>query len=334
VAEDKPYDATPSRLQAARKKGDVTRSQEVGNVLSFAAAILGCTVIVPFLAAAFQTTIRSAAHDVTNVSGLSWIAIAMCIPGACAACGAYVACIIQAGGLAVAPVQVNFGRLAPGANLARIWSRQAAIAAARGIVAFTVAAAAAVPVLSGAYSALMRNTGVTGVASAAWAGALRSAFLACTVGGIFAACDYGVQFVSRRARLRMSFEEMRRDHKEHEGDPRARGRRTALHRSIVRGSLQQLPNASFVVTNPTHIAVALRYAPPDISVPVVLVAAADELAVRVREQAAAHRIPVIENVPLARALFASASVGHVIPPEMYIGVAQVIASLSSIETQA
>lgn len=334
MADEKPYEATPSRLQAARNKGDVTRSAEVSSVLSFACAILGCVAAVPILGQAFCAAIPSAAHGVTNVAALYALGTAMCVPALCAVCGAFVASIAQARGLPATPVSVNLGRLSPAANLARIWSRQAAIAAVRGTIAFAVAVAALVPALGTVYSGLLRNTAISGIAAATWNAALRSAEVACAVGAVFAACDYGVQSVIRRARLRMSFEEMRRDHKEHEGDPNARGRRSALHRSIVRGSLQQVANASFVVTNPTHIAVALRYAPPATPVPLVLIAAMDELAIRVREQAAVHHIPVIENVQLARALFGSASAGEVIPPELYIGVAQVIASLARAEKPA
>jgi flagellar biosynthetic protein FlhB len=83
-----------------------------------------------------------------------------------------------------------------------------------------------------------------------------------------------------------------------------------------------------VVVNPTHVAVALEYSPPDVLVPIVLVRASDEGALRVREEAKTHGIPIVENIPLARALFAAANVGDAIPHEHYVAVAEIVAALT------
>jgi flagellar biosynthetic protein FlhB len=82
------------------------------------------------------------------------------------------------------------------------------------------------------------------------------------------------------------------------------------------------------VTNPTHIAVALEYRPPDVPVPRVLVRAADDAAARVRELAASYRVPLVEDVPLARLLYAHAGPGDFIPRETYIAVAEIVAALT------
>ncbi len=126
----------------------------------------------------------------------------------------------------------------------------------------------------------------------------------------------------------MSFEELRRDSKENDGDPLARSRRRALHRQIARGSLQRVKDAAFVVTNPTHIAIALEYRPPQVPVPRVLVRATDDAAARVRDLASAYGIPLVENVALARQLYASAKAGDFIPHETYVAVAEIVAALS------
>jgi flagellar biosynthesis protein FlhB len=126
----------------------------------------------------------------------------------------------------------------------------------------------------------------------------------------------------------MSLEEFKRDLREQDGDPMARARRKAAHRAIVRGSLQRLREAAFVVTNPTHLAIALEYAPPKVVVPRVLIRAADEAALLVRSRARELNIPVIENVPLARELFAKANPGEYIPQETYVAVAEIVAALA------
>ena len=100
-----------------------------------------------------------------------------------------------------------------------------------------------------------------------------------------------------------------------------------MHRALVRGTTARTREASFVVVNPTHVAVAIRYAPPAVPVPEILVRAADEAALRVREIARASRIPIVENIALARSLYASGSASAPIPRDAYVAVAQVIAEL-------
>ena len=157
---------------------------------------------------------------------------------------------------------------------------------------------------------------------------MHTASAACVVGALFAGADYGVHLVRWRKRLRLSFDELKRDQKENDGDPLARGRRRALHRQLSRGSLRKVKDAAFVVTNPTHIAIALEYRPPDVPVPRVLVRAADDAAARVRELAGAYGVPLIEHVALARHLYATARAGEFIPHETYVAVAEVVAALT------
>jgi flagellar biosynthetic protein FlhB len=130
-----------------------------------------------------------------------------------------------------------------------------------------------------------------------------------------------------RRRLRMTFDEMKRDLKQNEGDPLFRNRRRAQHRALLRGSISRIADAAFVVANPTHVAVALEYRPPEISVPRVLVRAVDAGAQIVKRRARELRIPVIENALLARSLFATTEVGGYIPRERYLDVAQIVAAL-------
>jgi len=145
--------------------------------------------------------------------------------------------------------------------------------------------------------------------------------------GVLSAC---VDLASVRAawlrRLRMSHDELRRDMREQEGDPEAKARRRRTHRSIVRGSLREVRRATFVVVNPTHVAVALRYAPPEVCVPTIVVRALDGGALRVKALARDAEVPVVENAELARELYAVGSLGP-IPPELYVAVAHVVASL-------
>ncbi|MBC5802422.1 MAG: EscU/YscU/HrcU family type III secretion system export apparatus switch protein [Candidatus Eremiobacteraeota bacterium] len=125
----------------------------------------------------------------------------------------------------------------------------------------------------------------------------------------------------------MSFEELRRDHKASEGDPLLRGRRRQQHRALIRGSVTRVRDAAFVVSNPTHVAIALEYAPPAVAVPRVLVRAVDDGAREVKRLAREFGVPIVENVALARALLATTDVGEFIPPDAYGAIAAIVAVL-------
>jgi flagellar biosynthetic protein FlhB len=328
MAEEKQFEPTQSRLEKAKREGDVTRSQEIGNVVAFGAGLLATSMTIAPLGSAVRAMLVAAASAKTDGSATVNAFALMLVPAAAAGCAATVASVAQSGGLRLTAIALKPERLAPAENLKRLFSKESAVTAARATIAFVCAGAAIVPAFTGIYAAALRASNLQSIAAAAWMGALRTAGVACVVGGIFAAADYGVQFMRWRKRLRMSFEDVKRDQKEHDGDPLARGRRRALHRQISRGSLQKVKEAAFVIANPTHVAIAIEYRPPQVQVPRVLVRAADDAAARVRELAAFYAIPVVENVPLARKLFASARAGDFIPHETYVAVAEVVASLA------
>jgi flagellar biosynthesis protein FlhB len=147
------------------------------------------------------------------------------------------------------------------------------------------------------------------------------------VGFAFAIAEYGAARAAWLRKLRMSFEERKREVKEEEGDASARGRRRALHRTLLRSGMRRLKDASFVVANPEHVAVALEYNPPRVCVPRVLVRAADAAAAVVRATAVRYGVPIVENVWLARALYRDGRAGEPIPHPLYVAVAEIVVAL-------
>jgi len=128
------------------------------------------------------------------------------------------------------------------------------------------------------------------------------------------------------AQLRMTKQEVREEHKEMEGNPMIRMRIRRLQRELSRHRMmQEVPTATAVVVNPTHYAVALRYRIEGATAPKVVAKGQNWQALRIREIAVRHEVPIVENPPLARALYASAEVGQEIPPELYQAVAEVLA---------
>ncbi|MFN2460693.1 MAG: EscU/YscU/HrcU family type III secretion system export apparatus switch protein [Candidatus Velthaea sp.] len=329
--EQRPHDASRARKQRAKREGNVARSAEISGVAGFAGATLAAFAATPLAGGAAVAAFRSAAADMRapHLSGMLCAVVALAfIPAAGGLTAATGAGLMQTGGLRAVAPKVELSRLSPSAGLKRMFGGEAVVGAARALVAFVAATCAMWP-LADAFFLRATTAGGAGAFAALSAGAAQRALLtALAVGGAFACADYVLMHRRWLRGIKMSHEEFRRDQKENDGDPHARSRRTQAHRTLVRGSIRRTRDASFVVVNPTHIAVAVRYAPPAVAVPEILVRAADEAALAVRALAAQHAIPVVENVPLARMLFAHGEAGRPIPGDTFVAVAYVIAALA------
>ena len=149
-----------------------------------------------------------------------------------------------------------------------------------------------------------------------------------------AAADYFYQWWSFERDMRMSKQEMKEEYKQVEGDPQIKGKIKEMQRSRAQSRMmQQVPAADVVVRNPTHFAVALRYKPEQDNAPIVLAKGQDELALRIVKVAEEAGVPVMENVPLARALYAQAEVNQEIPQELYSSVAEVLVYIFKLNDQ-
>jgi flagellar biosynthetic protein FlhB len=142
---------------------------------------------------------------------------------------------------------------------------------------------------------------------------------------LIAAGDYLLQRFRFIQRNRMSKQEIKEEYRQTEGDPaiKAKIRQIRMERSRRR-MIAAVPEATVVIANPTHFAVALKYESGKMAAPVCVAKGVDALALRIREVAQKHDVPVVENPPLARALHAAVEVDEAIPPEHYRAVAQVI----------
>jgi len=326
-ADEKRHEATPAKRRRAHREGNVARSAELTSVAAFGAATLAAAVAIPLGAAAAIAALREAANHRANGGIVALICAALLPLASAASAGAFVA-LAQTGGPHLTPVHLDAKRLDPVAGLKRMIGADAVVALARAALAFAAALLGIVPIVRDAIAAgpALGSPG----AAAAFAGAavLRACGTAFAVGAGFAAIDYALARRRWLRGLRMSFEELKRDAKDNDGDPHARARRKSAHRAVVRGTVGRTREASFVVVNPTHVAVALRYAPPAVPVPEILVRALDAAALRVRAIAYEHGIPVVEDVALARLLYAQGAAGRAIPPETYVAVAHVVAALA------
>ena len=143
-----------------------------------------------------------------------------------------------------------------------------------------------------------------------------------------AAFDFFYQWWDYERQMRMTKQEVKEEYKQTEGDPQVKGKIREIQRKMAQTRMmQQVPQADVVIRNPTHVAVALRYRPEQDNAPVVLAMGLDELALRIVQVAEENQISVVENVAVARALYASAELNREIPPELYGAVADVLVYL-------
>jgi flagellar biosynthetic protein FlhB len=139
------------------------------------------------------------------------------------------------------------------------------------------------------------------------------------------AFDYLYQWWDYERQMKMTKQEVKEEYKQTEGDPQIKGKIKEMQRKRAQSRMmQQVPKADVVIRNPTHFAVALRYRPEQDNAPVVLAKGQDELALRIVKVAEENDVAVMENVPLARALYAKTELNQEIPPELYGAVAEVL----------
>lgn len=143
---------------------------------------------------------------------------------------------------------------------------------------------------------------------------------------LIAALDYAYQLWKNRQDLRMTKQEVKDENKSSEGDPQLKARRKSMRQSVAkRRMMSEVPQADVVVTNPTHISIALRYDPDTMDAPKIVAKGIRLNALRIREIARQHKVPLLENKPLARMMFKYGKVGGEVPAQLYAAVAEVLA---------
>ena len=326
---ERQFEATASRLRRAREEGDVPRSADFCGAIAFSAGVVALTTALPLIVTFSEAALRDTAvqrrSDFALLGGL-FTTIAL-VPIAASACGALLSGIVQTGGFRVRFPALSFSRLNMIEGLRRTFSRESTMAMVRGVCVLVCINAVLIPLIYRVMAQSVLSNGAFALASVAWQGALCVGFVAAALGVLFGGVDFAVVLGRWRRRLRMTLEEFKRDRKESEGDPLLRSRRRAARRQLSRSAMRRIVDAAFVVVNPTHLAIALEYRPPEISVPCVLVRACDHAALRLRVEAAQHRIPIIEDRALARALYTTTTVGEPIPLELYVAVAAIVVAL-------
>lgn len=340
--DQKTEEPTEKRLREARDKGDVPRARDVGLVAGMAAAwaivLMAApeavsrlaSLLVPLLENPDDFRLDGSAYDVLH--GLHWLIVG--VGGALLPILGILAVGVVVSALGQGPflfasdrIQPKLSHLSPAAGWQRIASRRALIEFAKSLTKLGIISVAAWFAIA---PYITWTEGTVGLDVAGLPVLLRDvtlrlllAVLLATV--LMAAVDVLWNRLEWRKRLRMSFQEIKDEYKQIEGDPNAKARMKEIRQSrSKRRMMANVPRATVVITNPTHFAVALEYDRGRMAAPVCLAMGADLIALRIRAVAQESGVPIVENPPLARALHASAEVDAVIPLQHYQAVAEVI----------
>ena len=336
---DKTEEPSQRKLQKALEDGDVVKSQEVPIFFTLA----GVTAIVAWLSgpavAELLPTLRGLVEHAAELSldggGLRRIALTVSVSMLLALAAPFLLMAVMAiaGNLIQHPLVFSGKTLKPELSkisllkgLKRQFSLETVINFVKGILKLILIGAIMMAVLwpeRDRFDAMIR-TDVAEILAIVKALAVRMLGAMLAAMFVIAIADYVIAWFRYMKRQRMSLQEVKDEYKQTEGDPTVKGKLKQLRQERGRQRmLSAVPTATVVVTNPTHYAVALRYE-SGMQAPVCVAKGVDEVALRIREIAAANTVTIVENPPLARALHASVEIDEEIPEKLYKAVAEVI----------
>ena len=350
MSQERTEKPTRKKLKEARERGQIARSRDLALAAASVAAtialarfgarlIMGLTERLSGDLAHFgDAPMRTATSgDLTQliVSGglllgsvVSPIALATMVAG--------VGMHGFQGGWSFSPgaLQLNWSRLNPANGIKKFGMMQTGADTAKTLVTVSMIVFIAWKAVHGVVedSARMAWLGPVGAAMLGWGHAEDLLWQVAWGLGLFALGDYGLQYYRTMSQLKMTRQEVLDEAKSNEGNAEVKGKMRRIQRDMARRRMiADVAQATVVITNPTHFAVAIEYRRESMAAPRVLAKGQDHIALRIREAAREHGVPIMENKPLAQALYKTAEVGQTIPAELFSAVAEVLAYLIRIK---
>lgn len=340
-SQDKNLPATERKLQKTRKDGQGARSRDLSHLailgMGAVAMLVGAQPLTNHLKLAFTQqfsfnaqTVQTPALMMERLLQMGSVGLVACVVFALATISAAVLSGIMAGGwiFSFTPVMPKFSRLNPLSGFMNLFSKQQLITVAKMVLMTIVLSFIGWKYLAAGLEDMARVISQPSPMALGMVGEWLAGGVALLLLVVFlvALIDVPLQAFLFKSRLKMSHQEVKQEHKESEGNPEIKGKLRQKQREIAnRASIQAVPKADFVVMNPTHYAVALRYDEARMDAPQVIAKGTDLLALKIREVANAHDVPVLQSPMLARALYAHAELDQSIPAPLYTAVAQVLA---------
>jgi flagellar biosynthetic protein FlhB len=340
MAGEKTEAPTPKRLQDARKKGNVARSEEVVQIGALLIAVAATRFLGPDLwdglaGLLYDGLGNPTSEELTRESATRLgretyqRALLMLLPllGLIAAAGVFLN-VAQTGLLlSGAGLKPNVSRVNPAAGAKRLVSVEGLVRLAKSLFKFVIVGVVVYFTLAGQLAELsaLASFGVAESTARIARLGFDVALRATAALFIMALADYAWQRRQHIKRLMMTKEELKQEMKESDGDPQIKAAIRRRRQQLMNRMIAAVKTADVVVTNPTHFAVALKYDPVTMQAPMVVAKGQDHLALRIRDVAMKAGVPVLEEPPLARALHKAVPIGQYVPASLFHAVAEVLA---------
>lgn len=337
---------SPKKFKDARKKGEIAKSQDLTSAITFivftgASAFLGPYILRQgFLYLRVylseELSVVGMENSLGNI-GMKAILFTLVLAGPFLAIGfiaSLLASMLQTGFLFTATaIKFDIKKINPVSGFKNMFSKKTLFALLKNIMKLGL-------VFWMAY--LMISSSINHVINSSNVGSEKLFFLVMELVKslgvqlgmvllVLGIADYLYQVYDYRNGLKMSKQELKDEYKESEGDPQIKGKRKQFHRQMTSGSLADVETATAVITNPTHLAIAIRYEKGKDEVPIIVAKGADHQAAKIRERAKESNVPIIENKPVARAMYKSIEVGQPVPVDMYQAIAEILALVYQME---
>ncbi len=338
-SQEKTEEATPKRLRDARKKGDIAKSKDLIMVIVMIVVFATMAFTMGFMSSEIQALMKDAFLLVANdpIDPAEIMEIGKCslvvllkviapilIAGSAAA---LLVGFLQAGGIFTTdPLIPKFEKLNPIEGFKNIFKMQTLIELVKNLAKLTIVLYLAYATIDKFMESILLSSQVTLIEASKFTGSIVYSFFmkVALIFLVIAVIDMGVQRWNYMKRHRMSKDEVKREYKQDEGDPHIKGERKRLHREMVFGDVKKnVKNADAVVSNPIHVAVAIKYDRQEMAAPEVLTKGQRQYAEMILQIAREERVPIIRNIPLAWSLL-QVDEGDAIPEDLYEPVAEVL----------
>ena len=337
---------TGKRLEQARSNGDVLQSKELTTAVSMFAGAAWIALAGPWMMGACEKMLEQGltfdSNDIANFNPsraiLSLLALVVMPLAALFACTAAAAigtpAVTGSLGFRTSAIRFKPNKLNPLTGIKRVFGVQGLVEFGKAFAKVLLLGSIAYFALHGRWHEIMGLGRQDIVAALGDIGHIfRFIFLVMTLAlGVLAGIDVPIQIIRRNARLRMTKQEVKDEHKQNDGSPEMKGRIRNKARQLLSASVRKgVREATVILTNPTHFAVALRYRPGFDAAPIVLAKGADEVAAAMRELAGDTSVPILSYPQLTRAIYYTSRPGEIIREDLYIAVATILAFVFNLD---
>ncbi|APF21806.1 fused FliR family export protein/FlhB family type III secretion system protein [Clostridium butyricum] len=348
ASDDKTEEATPKKKSDSRKKGQIARSKDVSVALTMVVctiAVSACwnmmingfkEVMIYFLQLPMLDNFDKLSLTgilITVIMRVAYGLLPIALP---IMVGGIIASLMQTGFLITGePLKPSFKKLNPLSGIKNMISKRSIVDLCKNLVVISIVSIISYRYISSNYQKIisMSNIYIPSLNVEIKTLVLDIFKQICIALIVIAAIDYFVQFKMHNKDLKMTKQEVKDEYKQQEGDPQLKGKIKQKQREMSRQRMMQsVSDATVVITNPTHLAIALKYEEgTDMEAPKVLAKGTDYLALKIKSIAKENEIPIIENKPLARMMYDKVEIDNDIPPELYQGVAEILAIVMKIK---